>query len=125
MMPRHDDIFDFSPKALERVQCARLDGVSHCYIGTEWPNVVYFFGLETEPGLRGKGRYQAYAKKLDEHCDATGVTRIAEAMSRGEIPFERLVETYRKHGFEVVGEVRNPGTAYPSASLRRQPRMVG
>jgi hypothetical protein len=121
-MPRHDDIFDFSAEALQRVQRAHYNECSHCYIGTEWPGVVYFFGLEVPPGLRGQRRYQAYAQKLDEHCDATGTTRIAEVMSSGEVPFEKLVEVYRGHGFVVVGEIRNADTDHPSASLRRRPQ---
>src|SRR5690349_11309792 len=100
-MPRHDDIFDFSPEALKRVQQASYNGVTHCYVGTHWPGVVFFFGLETEPELRGQGRYHAYAKLLDEHCDATGTTRIANVMSRGDVNFEKLIDVYRSHGFEV------------------------
>lgn len=122
-MPRHDDIFDFSPAALKRVQQAHYEGVRHCYLGSHWPGVVYFFGLETEPGLRGQGRYLAYAKVLDEHCDATGTTRVAAVMSRGDVPFAKLVEVYRSRGFEVVGEVTNADTGYPVASLVRRPRV--
>lgn len=122
-MPRHDDIFDFSPEALRRTQRAELNGASICYVGTESPGVVYFWGLEVEPEHRGQGRCRTFLEKLNEHCDATGTTRMSKAMSRTEgFEFEKIVNFYISLGFETLGTVEGAGSAYPTIRVVRRPR---
>src|SRR5262245_14583869 len=123
-MPRHDDIFDFSPAALERTQRASFNGASIFYVGTEEPGIVYFWGLEVEPHLRGQGRTRPFLTKLNEHCDATGTTRMSRVMSRGDVPFDRLIEFYCSLGFELAGEVEERDGPHPRVWVVRKPRPI-
>ena len=62
----------------------------------------YLFFLATRPGLRSRGLGSALMRPVLETCDAEGVPAYLEATS------ERSMALYRRHGFEVTGEIRLP-----------------
>ncbi|RPJ38013.1 MAG: hypothetical protein EHM35_05500 [Planctomycetaceae bacterium] len=125
-MPRHDDLFDFSPEALKRVQQVTYKGLEHSYIGTAEPNTIFSFGLVLDPKLRGQGIHEEYIQKLNEHCDATGTTRIAMLGPRGGMPLDKLIEFYRARGFETRGEIKEftdaAGVKHPYVDVIRRPQ---
>jgi ribosomal protein S18 acetylase RimI-like enzyme len=62
----------------------------------------YLFFLATRPGLQSRGLGSALMRPVLERCDADGVPAYLEATT------ERGVDLYRRHGFEVTGEIRLP-----------------
>lgn len=123
-MPRHDDIFDFSPEALKRTQQASYNGITHCYVGTPWPDVIYFFASEVSPSERRQGRAREYFKKLNEHFDATGMTRIAVVMSRGDVPLNELLKFFYSLGIQQLGEIQDADTDHPWVEVVYRPRPL-
>src|SRR5262245_54775503 len=122
-MPRRDDLFEFSPEALHRVQRAELNGAVIYYVGTGEPDVIYTYGIEVASHQRGQGRGQALQAAVNEHCDALGITRIGVLMSRAEeFPLDQLVAWRLRLGYEVTGEVQDQDTPYPYVWVMRRPR---
>ena len=62
----------------------------------------YLFFLATRPGLQSRGLGSALMRRVLETCDADGVPAYLEATT------ERSMALYRRHGFEVTGEIRLP-----------------
>lgn len=62
----------------------------------------YLFLLGTRPGHRSRGLGSALMRPVLERCDASGMPAYLEATS------ERGRELYRRHGFDVVDEIRLP-----------------
>ncbi len=85
--------------ALQVVQLveARHPRVPHYYLG----------GLGTDPDWQGKGLGSAVLGPVLERCDREGLPAYLESSKEANISF------YRRHGFEVTGEV-----SLPEGSLR-------
>jgi len=62
----------------------------------------YLAVLGTDPEHQGKGLGSAVMKPILDRCDAEGVGAYLESSKEANIPF------YRRHGFEVTGEVHLP-----------------
>jgi ribosomal protein S18 acetylase RimI-like enzyme len=62
----------------------------------------YLAVLGTDPEYQGKGLGSAVMKPVLDRCDADGVGAYLESSKEANIPF------YRRHGFEVTGEVHLP-----------------
>ncbi|MBV8303722.1 MAG: GNAT family N-acetyltransferase [Acidimicrobiia bacterium] len=62
----------------------------------------YLAVLGTDPDSQGKGLGSAVMQPVLERCDADGVGAYLESSKEANIPF------YRRHGFEVTGEIRLP-----------------
>jgi ribosomal protein S18 acetylase RimI-like enzyme len=63
----------------------------------------YLSTLGTEPDFQGKGVGSALLQPVLDRCDAEGLPAYLESSKEANIPF------YRRHGFEVTGEVTVPG----------------
>lgn len=76
----------------------------------------YLAVLGTDPPSQGKGIGSALIAPVLSRCDAEGVPAYLESSKESNIPF------YRRHGFEVTGELRVPGgpVLYP---MWREPRV--
>jgi GNAT superfamily N-acetyltransferase len=78
----------------------------------------YLMTLGTEPDFQGKGVGSALLHPVLERCDAEGVPAYLESSKEANVPF------YRRHGFEVTGEVTVPNG--PTLWLMwREPRPAG
>jgi ribosomal protein S18 acetylase RimI-like enzyme len=63
----------------------------------------YYLGiLGTDPAHQGKGIGSALMQPVLERCDTEGVGAYLESSKESNVPF------YRRHGFEVTGEVHLP-----------------
>jgi ribosomal protein S18 acetylase RimI-like enzyme len=63
----------------------------------------YYLGiLGTDPAHQGKGVGSALLQPILERCDNEGLGAYLESSKESNIPF------YRRHGFEVTGEVHMP-----------------
>jgi ribosomal protein S18 acetylase RimI-like enzyme len=63
----------------------------------------YYLGiLGTDPAQQGKGVGSALLQPILERCDNEGLGAYLESSKESNIPF------YRRHGFEVTGEVHMP-----------------
>jgi ribosomal protein S18 acetylase RimI-like enzyme len=62
----------------------------------------YLFFLGTRPEHQSRGLGSALVRPVLEACDADELPAYLEATS------ERNAQLYRRHGFEVVGEIRLP-----------------
>ena len=79
------------------------------------PEHYYLAVLGTRPDRQGAGLGSALLAPVLERCDTEGVGAYLESSKESNIPF------YRRHGFEVVGEVQFPSgpTIWP---MWRDPR---
>lgn len=62
----------------------------------------YLATLGTDCDCQGKGVGSALLAPILQRCDAEGVPAYLESSKEANIPF------YRRHGFEVTGEIRLP-----------------
>ncbi|HZN14427.1 MAG TPA: GNAT family N-acetyltransferase [Acidimicrobiales bacterium] len=63
------------------------------------PPHYYLSTLGTEPDFQGKGIGSALIQPVLDRCDAAGVPAYLESSKEANVPF------YRRHGFEITGEV--------------------
>jgi ribosomal protein S18 acetylase RimI-like enzyme len=63
----------------------------------------YLAVLGTRPDRQGRGLGSAYLGPILDRCDHEGLGAYLESSKEGNIAF------YRRHGFEVTGEIRLPG----------------
>jgi len=77
----------------------------------------YLAALGTAPDRQGKGEGSAALAPILQRCDDEGLPAYLESSKESNIPF------YRRHGFEVTGEVRVPDgpVFYP---MWREPRSA-
>jgi ribosomal protein S18 acetylase RimI-like enzyme len=68
----------------------------------ERPDHYYLAVLGTRPDAQGRGIGSSLMAPVLSKCDAEGVGAYLESSKESNIPF------YRRHGFEVVGEVAFP-----------------
>lgn len=76
----------------------------------------YLATLGTAVDKQGTGVGSALLRPVLEHCDAEGVPCYLESSKERNLPF------YRRHGFEVVEEVRLPGDGPPVWTMWREPQ---
>lgn len=82
------------------------------------PEHFYLAVLGTRPDRQGEGVGSALMAPVLERCDVEGVGAYLESSKESNIPF------YRRHGFEVLGEVTFPSgpTIWP---MWRHPASPG
>jgi GNAT superfamily N-acetyltransferase len=80
-------------KGLATLDKAHPDEQPHYYLGI----------LGTDPDHQGKGLGSAAMQPVLDRCDSEGLGAYLESSKEQNVPF------YRRHGFEVTGEVRMPG----------------
>jgi ribosomal protein S18 acetylase RimI-like enzyme len=68
----------------------------------EHPDHYYLAVLGTRPDAQGRGIGSSLMAPVLSKCDAQGLGAYLESSKESNIPF------YRRHGFEVVGEVAFP-----------------
>jgi ribosomal protein S18 acetylase RimI-like enzyme len=92
-------------QGLGRMEKAHADHPEHYYLAV----------LGTRPDRQGEGVGSALMAPVLATCDAEGIGAYLESSKEANIPF------YRRHGFEVVGEVTFPSgpTIWP---MWRDPR---
>ena len=66
------------------------------------PDHYYLAVLGTRPDRQGAGLGSALMAPVLDRCDAEGTGAYLESSKEANIPF------YRRHGFEVVGEIQFP-----------------
>jgi ribosomal protein S18 acetylase RimI-like enzyme len=76
----------------------------------------YLASLGTAVGQQGRGVGGALMRPVLEHCDAEGLPCYLESSKERNVPF------YRRHGFEVVRELRLPGDGPTIWTMWREPR---
>jgi GNAT superfamily N-acetyltransferase len=76
----------------------------------------YLATLGTAVDQQGKGVGSALMGPVLMHCDAEGLPAYLESSKERNVPF------YRRHGFEVVEEVRLPGDGPPIWTMWREPK---
>lgn len=79
-------------RGLTRIEAAHAQHPEHYYLAV----------LGTRPDRQGSGIGTALLQPVLDRCDADGVGAYLESSKEANIPF------YRRHGFEVVDEVRVP-----------------
>jgi GNAT superfamily N-acetyltransferase len=79
-------------KGLATLDKAHPDEQPHYYLGI----------LGTDPDHQGKGLGSAAMQPVLERCDADGLGAYLESSKEQNVPF------YKRHGFEVTGEVHMP-----------------
>lgn len=75
----------------------------------------YLAVLGTDPPCQGRGIGSSLLQPVLARCDAEGTRAYLESSKESNVPF------YRRHGFEVTGEVRLPGGP-PVWTMWRDPR---
>ncbi len=85
------------------------------------PEHYYLAVLGTRPDRQGEGLGSALLAPVLSRCDADGVGAYLESSKESNIPF------YRRHGFEVVGEVEFPSgpTIWPMWRDPQPPQPAG
>jgi ribosomal protein S18 acetylase RimI-like enzyme len=78
----------------------------------------YLATLGTAVELQGKGVGSALMRPVLAHCDAAGLPCYLESSKERNVPF------YRRHGFEVVREVRLPDDGPSIWTMWRMPQPV-
>ncbi len=76
----------------------------------------YLASLGTAVDQQGKGVGSALMRPVLAHCDAEGLPCYLESSKERNVPF------YRRHGFEVVQEVRLPGDGPLIWTMWREPQ---
>jgi len=76
----------------------------------------YLAALGTDPDRQGQGVGSAMVGPVLARCDEDGSRAYLESSKERNIPF------YRRHGFEVTGEVRLPGGGPTIWTMWRDPR---
>jgi ribosomal protein S18 acetylase RimI-like enzyme len=84
----------------------------HPYDRPHW----YLGVLGTDPPLQRRGLGSAVLAPVLERCDSEGVGAYLESSKEANLAF------YRRHGFEVTGELRAPGGGPPLWLMWRDPR---
>jgi len=79
-------------RGLSRVEAAHAKHPEHYYLAV----------LGTRPDQQGGGIGSALLRPVLDRCDTDGIGAYLESSKESNIPF------YRRHGFEVVGEVQFP-----------------
>ena len=79
----------------------------------------YLFILGTEPAAQGQGLGSALLAQMLARVDADGMPAYLESSS------ERNLALYGRHGFEVTGEVVDPGRPEDLAHVARAPPLSG
>jgi len=79
-------------KGLATLDKAHPDEQPHYYLGI----------LGTDPDHQGKGLGAAAMQPVLDRCDAEGLGAYLESSKEQNVPF------YRRHGFEVTGEIHMP-----------------
>ena len=79
-------------RGLSRMEAAHAQHPEHYYLAV----------LGTRPDRQGGGIGSALLRPVLDRCDADGVGAYLESSKEANIPF------YRRHGFEVAGEVQFP-----------------
>ncbi|HEY1829961.1 MAG TPA: GNAT family N-acetyltransferase [Acidimicrobiales bacterium] len=79
----------------------------------------YLATLGTAVDLQGKGVGSALMAPVTEHCDKEGLPAYLESSKERNVPF------YRRHGFEVVKEVRLPNDGPLIWTMWRDPKAPG
>jgi GNAT superfamily N-acetyltransferase len=115
-------VLRMSPTLLRGVGVRRsqkaLQGLSRMEkVHAQQPEHYYLAVLGTRPDRQGEGIGAALMAPVLERCDAEGLGAYLESSKESNIPF------YRRHGFEVVGEVAFPSgpTIWP---MWRDPRAL-
>ena len=78
----------------------------------------YLASLGTAVDRQGTGIGSALMRPVLEHCDADGLPCYLESSKERNVPF------YRRHGFEVVEEVRLPADGPPIWAMWRDPQPL-
>jgi GNAT superfamily N-acetyltransferase len=71
-------------------------------VHAQQPAHYYLAVLGTRPDRQGSGLGSALLAPILDRCDTEGIGAYLESSKEANIPF------YRRHGFEVVGEVQFP-----------------
>jgi GNAT superfamily N-acetyltransferase len=79
-------------RGLSRMEAAHASHPEHYYLAV----------LGTRPDRQGAGLGSALLAPVLDRCDAEGIGAYLESSKASNIPF------YRRHGFEVAGEVQFP-----------------
>src|SRR5262245_51980582 len=98
VVPRMATVFRARSLDGLRLETALLKGrpsEPHWYLGV----------LGTEPAHQGRGYGSAILRPVLDRCDAKGTGAYLESSKESNIPF------YRRHGFEVIGELQVVPTA--------------
>ena len=92
-------------RGLSRMEAAHAKHPEHYYLAV----------LGTRPDRQGSGIGSALLRPVLERCDQEGIGAYLESSKESNIPY------YRRHGFEVTGEVQFPSgpTLWP---MWRDPR---
>ncbi|MEQ1788427.1 MAG: GNAT family N-acetyltransferase [Acidimicrobiales bacterium] len=113
------DILRLAPvmaRGIGRRSAKALQGLNRMEaVHAEHPDHYYLAILGTRPDRRGEGIGAALMEPVLSICDRDGVGAYLESSKESNIPY------YRRHGFEVVGEVTFPSgpTIWP---MWRDPR---
>jgi ribosomal protein S18 acetylase RimI-like enzyme len=76
----------------------------------------YLATLGTAVEMQGRGVGSALLRPVLSHCDAAGLPCYLESSKERNVPF------YRRHGFEVVHELKLPDDGPPIWTMWREPR---
>ncbi len=79
----------------------------------------YLATLGTEPSLQGRGIGSGLLQEVLARCDEEGLPAYLESSKERNVPF------YRRHGWEVVQELRVEPQAPPLWLMLRQPKANG
>ena len=91
----------------------RLDAARPAY--PHW----YLATVGTEPSLQGRGIGSSLLQAVLARCDEEGLPAYLESSKEVNVPF------YRRHGWEVVQELRVEPQAPPLWLMLREPRPAG